>query len=522
MNTSQPSKSNKRTIRAHQRAIEELTTEALQAIVETNIPPLTFVKGGNLVRVRTDEKNRILVELIDEKILNNILERSASFSRHKNNLEVPCNVPLQVVKDLLALPSWEGIPPLIDVTETPILRSDGTVLTTPGYDAVTGLFYSPPQDFILPPVPENPTTEDINNAIILIREMLAEFPFDTDADFCNAVALVLTPLVRPIIEGPIPLAVITAPQVGTGKSLLGEIVSLIATGHSPELMQYTTQEDEIRKKITAALLQSAQIIMFDNIAVPLMSSTLASALTSIEWGDRILGQSKNVRLPQRATWIVNGNNLRIGEEIIRRSYTITLNARISTPYLRKNFFHPNLPGWVLEKRGQLLAAGFILIRAWFSSGNSRFHGASFGNFTEWAEIIGGILENVSIAGFLGNLNTVHEELLTDQNQWGIFLSQLYNNFKDKEFSTAELCAYLQEDPSRQDILPENIALIIENDKMITAAQKAKIGREFRKIVEKRFGEEPFYVVTRQDKGKKVNVWRVCRGDTGVTGGNTPY
>jgi len=521
MSTSQSSLSNKRIIRTHQRAIEELSTEALQAITETNRPPLIFIKGGNPARVRNDEKNRILVELIDEKIMTNILERSASFSRLKNNLEIPCNVPLQVVRDLLALPDWKGIPPLIDVTETPILRSDGTVITTPGYDAVTGLFYSPPQDFILPPVPENPTTEDINNAITLIKEMLAEFPFDTDADFCNAVALVLTPLVRPVIEGPIPLAVITAPQVGTGKSLLGEIVSLMATGHSPELMQYTTQEDEIRKKITAALLQSAQIIMFDNIAVPLMSSTLASALTSIEWGDRILGRSENVRFLQRATWIANGNNLRIGEELIRRSYTITLNARISKPYTRKDFFHPNLPRWVLEKRGQLMAAGFILIRAWFSSGKPRFYGASFGNFTEWAEIIGGILENASIAGFLGNLNTMHEELLTDQNQWGIFLSQLYVNFADKEFSTAELCAYLQEDPSRQDIFPEKIALIIENDKMITAAQKIKIGLEFRKIVEKRFGEEPFYVLARPDKGKKVIVWRVCRGGMGAYGGNTP-
>ena len=522
MNTSQPSTSNKRTIRTHQRAIEELTTEALQAIVETNIPPLTFVKGGNLVRVRTDEKNRILVDYIDEKILNNILERSASFSRQKNNLEMPCNVPLQVVKDLLALPSWEGIPPLIDVTETPILRSDGTVLATPGYDAVTGLFYSPPQDFILSPIPDNPTAEDINNAITLIKEILAEFPFDTDADFCNAVALVLTPLVRPIIEGPIPLAVITAPQVGTGKSLLGEIISLIATGHSPELMQYTTQEDEIRKKVTAALMQSAQIIMFDNIAVPLMSSTLASALTSIEWGDRILGRSENVRLPQRATWIANGNNLRIGEELVRRSYRITLNAKMSAPYLRNNFFHPNLPGWVLEKRGRLLAACFVLIRDWFAAGKPRYHGTSFGNFTEWAEIIGGILEIVSIKGFLGNLTTMHEELLSDQHQWGIFLSQLYKDFAEQEFSTAKLCTYLQEDPSRQDILPENIALMFENDKMITTAQKTKIGRELGKIVEKRFGEEPFYVVTRLDKGSKVNVWRVCRGDTGVTGDNTPY
>lgn len=518
MTTPQHQKNKKCRIKIYQKKIEEISAEAMQAIKESNIPPFLFVKGGNLVRVRQDEKGRIIVDYVDEKILTSILERSASFFKLKNNLEVPCNAPITVVRDILAMPQWRDIPPLVDVTETPILRMDGTILTTPGYDLETGIFYNPPQDFVLSRVPENPTVEEILKARALIQEMLAEFPFDTDADYCNAVALSLTSLVRPIIDGPIPLAVISAPQNGTGKTLIGEIVSLMSTGHSPELMQFTTQEDEVRKKVTAALMQSSQIIMWDNVKIPVDSSSLASALTCNEWSDRILGRSENVRLPQRAIWIANGNNLFIGEELIRRSYPITLNAKMTKPYTRNGYLHGNIQKWVLENRGRLMAAGFTLVRAWINSGKSRFLSVPLGNFTEWVEITGGILMNAGLQNFLGNLNTVGEKSLTDQNQWRFFLSLLHAEFPNQDFSTAEFCEFLQKDPSRNENLPDEISQILTDKEIITPAQKTSIGRALRKIVEKRFGDEAYYLTNRLDEHKKVALWKVHRGDAGSCGG----
>lgn len=44
---------------------------------------------------------------------------------------------------------WSGVPHLEGVACSPILRSDGTVLQTPGYDAETGLYLrweGPPLD----------------------------------------------------------------------------------------------------------------------------------------------------------------------------------------------------------------------------------------------------------------------------------------------------------------------------------------------------------------------------------------
>jgi hypothetical protein len=69
------------------------------------------------------------------------------------------------------------------------------------------------------------------------------------------------------------------------------------------------------------LVQSGRgpiVIPLDNIRPGLDSSQLASALTAETWSDRILGQTRMIDLPNRATWIVTANNPHLSLEIARR------------------------------------------------------------------------------------------------------------------------------------------------------------------------------------------------------------
>ena len=66
------------------------------------------------------------------------------------------------------------------------------------------------------------------DALQLIREWLADFPFEGAADFAHTLALLLTPQLRGLIDGPVPMTVIEAPAAGTGKSLLAEVVAAAA------------------------------------------------------------------------------------------------------------------------------------------------------------------------------------------------------------------------------------------------------------------------------------------------------
>src|SRR5205814_6276690 len=158
----------------------------------------------------------------------------------------------------------------------------------------------------------------------------------------NAFALLLTPIIRATFDGCVPLALIEAPQPGTGKTLLAKAIAIIATGRTAELTTMPSNEDEWRKKITSLLMSGTSLIVWDNVVAKIASAELAAVLTTTVWNDRMLGASRQLSLPNRATWIATGNNIRLGGDIPRRCYPIRLDANVAQPWMRSGFRHPDL------------------------------------------------------------------------------------------------------------------------------------------------------------------------------------
>jgi integrase len=132
----------------------------------------------------------------------------------------------------------------------------------------------------------------VKSALAVIDEVLGEFPYDTEASKANAIAALLTPVLRPAIQGPVPLALLDAPQQGSGKSLLANVIGLVATGRPIAMMAATESEEQWRKRITGTLYSGASVITIDNLESQLKSASLANALTSEIWRDRVLGRTE--------------------------------------------------------------------------------------------------------------------------------------------------------------------------------------------------------------------------------------
>ena len=143
--------------------------------------------------------------------------------------------------------SW--FPPLLGITGSPSICLDGRLVTAPGYDRGTGLFYSPGPGLDLPPVPDDPTPGEVADAAELVCSAVADFPFVVEpsgagASRANALAALMTPIVRPAIAGRVPLVLLDKPQMGTGASLLAELIVTIATGSSAAMTQAPTNREE--------------------------------------------------------------------------------------------------------------------------------------------------------------------------------------------------------------------------------------------------------------------------------------
>src|SRR5262249_21633154 len=129
--------------------------------------------------------------------------------------------PKDVIQDVLATPNMP-LPILRGIVHVPVFSPSGCLRTEPGYDEESGLYHAPPSGLFIPDIPANPTSHDIAVARQLLYELLLDFPFVSDADRTNAIAVLLLPFVRNLIDGPTPLHLIEKPTPGTGASLLAD------------------------------------------------------------------------------------------------------------------------------------------------------------------------------------------------------------------------------------------------------------------------------------------------------------
>jgi len=129
----------------------------------------------------------------------------------------------------------------------------------------------------------------------------------------------------------------------------------------------------------------------------------------------------------------------MSKEISRRSVRIRLVPNQEKPWERpaSDFKHPDLRWWVKENRGQLVWAALVLIQSWVVAGMPR-SARRLGSFEQWSEVMGGILENAGIAGFLENRENQHEALDVETNWMSLFVQKWHKAFGTTEVSARQL------------------------------------------------------------------------------------
>jgi hypothetical protein len=147
-----------------------------------------------------------------------------------------------------------------------------------------------------------------------------------------------------------PLTLIDAPVFGAGKTFAAERIAGL-NGTAPLAIACTNKSrdsgDEMRKRIeTECITGQAGFKILDDVPggeLPNVESfrtmlTSNSAKCSV----RVLGESRSVEVsPAKFTWIATGNNVRVSEDMVRRS----VHARLDQDKAK-------IWGWVGEKAGE--------------------------------------------------------------------------------------------------------------------------------------------------------------------------
>lgn len=275
---------------------------------------------------------------------------------------------------------------LAGITPTPTLRPDGSVIQTPGYDESTGLMYRPDLEF--PAIPDHPTQEDARKAAGELLDLVAEFPFESESHRSVWLSCVLTLLARPAIDGPCPLFVFDANTRGAGKTLLADTAGIIAHGNTMARKTWPCGDDEVRKTITAVVMEAWPTVLFDNVATTLGGPSIDAALTGTVWQDRVLGGSRTTgHLPLTTVWLATGNNVELAADTARRVLMARLESLEEHPEDRADFRHVDIRKHVRAERSRLAVAGLTILRAYFAAGCPDVGIPQWGSFEAWSRLI---------------------------------------------------------------------------------------------------------------------------------------
>jgi len=121
---------------------------------------------------------------------------------------------------------------------------------------------------------DEPTADDVREAVRRLMDVLLDFPVVSDADMAHAFGLALLPFARDMIVGPTPNHMIESPCPGSGKNLLFDTVMSPAAGGNIGVVAEARNEEEMRKRITAQLRNGRPAILLDNITRTLDSGVL--------------------------------------------------------------------------------------------------------------------------------------------------------------------------------------------------------------------------------------------------------
>ncbi len=299
--------------------------------------------------------------------------------------EVSSDPPLDVVDALREAGRWSTVYPLVGVTETPTIRPDGSILDKPGYDRATGIVFSPPSGLVFPAI-VSASRDEVRRALYALDDIVSDFPFGSSAHKAVALSAMLTAVGRFGIEGPTPLFLFDSHTRGSGKGLLANVVSVLCTGRVARVLSIR-DDTETEKRITAHLASGKRIVLLDNVVGAFGGPSLDAALTADVWSSRVLGESRLIEVPNRATWIATGNNVAIRGDLERRTLRCYLDVNVERPEERKGFRHRDLITYVRKHRGRLVAACLTVLKAYVDAGRPDLGITPMGSFEAWSNAV---------------------------------------------------------------------------------------------------------------------------------------
>jgi hypothetical protein len=302
-------------------------------------------------------------------------------------VEEQCDPPATTLRAVLRNKTFEGVRPISGVVECPYLTPDN-LLCQPGYNADTETVYIPTVKIDPPPVA--PTKEDALAAKARIYDFIREFPFkDPDLDRSVWLSALLTAIMRPTMREAVPGCALCGNNPGIGKSMLVDLIGIVATGRTVATVSYPESKEEATKLTVGLALAGAQWVFFDNLTEGSSygNGVMDSRVTNPKLNERILGGNQYTgEIYLLPNWFLTGNGISPAADAYRRWLMCNLLTELEHPEERK-VEREELLEHVCRNRGGILRDCLIILKAHALAGYPKGEWGPLGSFYAWDKLI---------------------------------------------------------------------------------------------------------------------------------------
>jgi hypothetical protein len=212
----------------------------------------------------------------------------------------------------------------------------------------------------------------------------------------------------------------TSPVMGSGKSFLVDIASVIGTGREASVIAQGQTPEETEKRLGAILRYGDPLISIDNCEQPVGGEFLCQLLTQPIVRVRILGLSEAPELSTNTMVFCTGNNLTVSGDMSRRMILCSLDPKQERPELRD--FKRNPVDIIKADRGLYVHGALTILRA-YRQAKGVTQPKPLASFGDWSDTVRGALIWLGMADPVATMELVREsdtkleELATVLTEW---------------------------------------------------------------------------------------------------------
>ena len=236
------------------------------------------------------------------------------------------------------------------------------------------------------------TLEQARDALSRLLRLFRDFPLGQNVII--AVAALMTVILAPMMSCR-PLLLICANMRGSGKTLIAQIIATISTGRLDcSLIPWVTKADEFDKLLQSKMMTSPSIVVIDNAVGSVGSSMLDSLITSgSSYAEfRPLGKSEVVKVQNRSTILITGNNLSLKGDGDRRALCVNMETELEKPEERDDFEIHDIRAHALKHAAEYWRDVLTVLNAYQQApeeekAKTRASVKSTGSFQEWSACV---------------------------------------------------------------------------------------------------------------------------------------